>query len=479
MSNARTPKGKQRRPLRLRDRHRDERDPIRAALPGRATGSPARGASLKRDRAGPRKKNGTDPAALWRRPWLLFRALGPGLITGASDDDPSGIGTYAQVGSQFGYGLLWTTLFTFPLMVVVQETCARIGLHTGEGLGVALRRRFPMRIVMPMIVALVVANTVNVGADLGAMAAGAHLLIGAVPSFVFVLIAAAAILWFQLFSTLRRLSRVFRWLTLALFAYVITLFVVHPNGLSVITGAVVPHVQLSASWLAALVAILGTTISPYLFFWQASSEADESPARRSRRRVPESAFVSERIDVTTGMAYSQVVMFCIIAASAAALNAHGITQVQTAAQAASALRPLAGQFAELLFALGIIGTGLLAVPVLSASAAYALREALAFGGGLQLRPRSRPTFYSVIVVATVVGVLLNLVGVNPIRALFLTAVLNGLVAPPLLVLITITASDRRVMGRHVSGSAARIIGWIAAGVMSAAALGLLLTLIPW
>ena len=423
------------------------------------------------------------PHALLRRPWLLVRVLGPGLITGASDDDPSGIGTYAQVGSQFGYGLLWTALLTFPLMTAVQEMCARIGLHTGEGLGTSLRRRFPQRVVLPAVIATAVANTINVGADLGAVAAGARLLWAAVPSFVYVLVAAALVLAFQVFSTYSRLSSIFKWLTLALLAYVGALVVIHPDAVHLVTGALVPHVELSAAWLAAFVAILGTTISPYLFFWQASSEAAslraERPARRvDARRVNARRVAHARVDVATGMAYSQVVMFCIIATSAVALNAHGITQIQTATQAASALRPLAGAFAEVLFALGIIGAGLLAIPVLSASAAYAMSEALAFKGALEVRARYRPTFYGIIVGATLIGVVLNLVGVDPIKALFLTAVLNGLVAPPLLALITVVASDRRHMGKHRSGRVSRVLGWTAVLIMGAAAIGLIVTLIP-
>lgn len=419
------------------------------------------------------------PRALLRRPWLLPRALGPGLITGASDDDPSGIGTYAQVGSQFGYGLLWTALLTFPLMTAVQEMCARIGLHTGDGLGTLLRRRFPQRVVLPAVIATAVANTINVGADLGAVAAGARLLWAAVPSFVYVLVAGAIVLAFQLFSSYHRLSSIFKWLTLALFAYVGALVVIHPDAVHLVTGALVPRVQLSAGWLAAFVAILGTTISPYLFFWQASSEAVSVRAERPARRVDARRVAHARVDVATGMAYSQVVMFCIIATSAVALNAHGITQIQTAAQAASALRPLAGAFAEVLFALGIIGAGLLAIPVLSASAAYAMSEALAFRGALEVRARYRPTFYGIIIGATLVGVVLNLVGVDPIKALFLTAVLNGLVAPPLLALITVVAADRRHMGKHRSGRVSRVLGWTSVVIMGAAAIGLIVTLIPW
>src|SRR5438552_10867331 len=380
-------------------------DPIRMATPGVTSADPPKERLLKSDGE---LRTGTSPVAgpksmldvVRRGPLGILRLLGPGFITGASDDDPSGIGTYSQVGSQFGFGLLWTALFTFPLMTAVQEMCARIGLHTRAGLGASLQRRFPAPVVSIGVLALVVANTINVGADLGAIAAAAGLLMGHIPSLVYVLGAALLVLGFLLFSNYGRLASIFKWLTLALFAYVITLFVVHPDARSVLVGGIVPHVELNARWLAAIVAILGTTISPYLFFWQASSEVDVLRAeRRLRTPVREAEILAARVDVTTGMAFSQIVMFCIIATSAAVLNRHGITQVQTAQQAASALQPLAGRSAAILFAAGIIGTGLLAVPVLSASAAYAVREVAGFGGGLGLRPRYRPAFYGVIVAA--------------------------------------------------------------------------------
>lgn len=459
------------------------RDPIRRALPGVSDADPPKEELLK----GAAKQSGAAPVAgpktfgeaLRRGPAGFLRLLGPGIVTGASDDDPSGIGTYSQVGSQFGYGLLWTSLLTLPLMIAVQEMCARIGLHTRMGLGASLRRRFPTPLVSAAVIALVIANTINVGADLGAIASGAGLLAGQVPNVVYVIGAAVLVLGFQLFSSYERLSSIFKWLTLALFAYVITLVFAHPDGARLLMGAVVPRVELSSAWLAAVVAILGTTISPYLFFWQASSEVDVLRAEgRLRTRMKDEELVSTRVDVTTGMVFSQAVMFCIIASSAAVLNSHGITQVQTASQAATALQPLAGRFASMLFAVGMIGAGLLAVPVLSGSAAYAVREVARFGGGYGIRARFRPTFYGVIVAATAIGVALNVIGFDPIKALFITAVINGLVAPPLLVLINIVACDKQIMGRHVSGRLSRYLGWAAAAVMSVAAASLLVTLIP-
>jgi NRAMP (natural resistance-associated macrophage protein)-like metal ion transporter len=459
-------------------------DPIRSALPGEEK-DPPKAELLKEipeghDASGTPAAGSSGVAAAGRGPRGALQVLGPGLITGASDDDPSGIGTYSQVGAQLGYGLLWTALFTFPLMTAVQEMCARIALQTGKGLGVSLRRRFPTPLVATAVLALVVANTINVAADLGAVAAGAQLLLGRVPSIVFVVLAATLVLSFQLFSTYPRLVAIFKWLTLVLFAYVISLLLAHPDVRSLLVGLFVPHVDVSAAWLAAVVAILGTTISPYLFFWQASSEVDELRATgRQRRKLRDRELKAARVDVIVGMAFSQIVMFCIIASTAAVLHAHGHTDVQTASQAASALRPVAGPLAEVLFAVGLIGTGLLAIPVLTGSAAYAVREVAGFGGGLALRPRYRPTFYAIIVAATLVGVVLNLVGFDPIRALFITAVINGIVAPPLLILITLVASDRRIMGKRVSGRLSRTFAWAAAGVMSLAALGLLASAIPW
>ncbi|HEV7680267.1 MAG TPA: divalent metal cation transporter [Candidatus Dormibacteraeota bacterium] len=460
-------------------------DPIRAVLPGASTADPPKEELLKPMPEGhgasgtPAAGRSTVEHARARGPRGVLQVLGPGLITGASDDDPSGIGTYSQVGAQLGYGLLWMALFTFPLMTAVQEMCARIALQTGQGLGVSLRRRFPTWLVGSAVLALVVANVINVGADLGAVAAGAGLLIPGVPSMVFVVVAAALVLGLQLFSTYARLVSAFKWLTLALFAYVISLFLAHPDMRGLVTGALVPHLELNATWITAIVAILGTTISPYLFFWQASSEVDELRATgRDRRRLKDRELRAARVDVGAGMAFSQVVMFCIIASTAAVLHAHGKTDVQTAQQAASALEPIAGRFASLLFAAGLIGTGLLAVPVLTGSAAYAIREVAGFGGGLGLKPRYRPTFYGIIAVATIVGVLLNVVGFDPIHALFITAVINGVVAPPLLVLITMVAGDRKIMGDRVSRRLSRTLSWAAAVVMSVAAVALLVTLVP-
>jgi NRAMP (natural resistance-associated macrophage protein)-like metal ion transporter len=416
-----------------------------------------------------------------RHPGSLLQILGPGLVTGASDDDPSGIGTFSQVGSQTGLALLWTSLFTVPLMIAVQELCARIALQTGVGLGVALKRKFPVWLVTLLVLALFVANTINIGADLGAIGAGLGLLTGGVvPSVLLVAAAALTLCGLQLFTSYELIFKVFKYLTLVLFAYVITAVIVHPDIRSVLTATVVPHIEGSPAFIAALVAILGTSISPYLFFWQASSEVDEMKAsgqrtRQQRRNVSRAELKAARVDIVVGMIFSQLVMFCIVLTNASVLHDHGLTGVKTAQEAAKALEPLAGRFAFLLFAVGLIGTGMLAVPILAGSAAYAIKEVAGIRGNLAVRMRYAPTFYAVIVLALGLGVVMNAVGVDPIRALFVTAVINGIVAPPLLLCIVLLGSDRKIMKERVAGTLSRVVTWAAVVVMSAAVAGLALT----
>jgi NRAMP (natural resistance-associated macrophage protein)-like metal ion transporter len=408
--------------------------------------------------------------------WL--HVLGPGLITGASDDDPSGIGTYSLVGSQFGYGLLWTALVTFPLMASVQELCARIALQTGVGLGTSLRRRFPTWLVGVCILALFVANTINVGADLGAVAAGGSLLTrGAVPELWLVVPVALLIVGMQLFVTYSTIFKTFKWLTIALFAYVVTGVLAHPDLRQLLVSTFVPQIKPSRDYIAAIVAVLGTTISPYLFFWQAASEVDEMRAagkrtEQARRGVRHAELRAARTDILVGMFFSNAVMYSIMVTSAAVLHAHGKTGIASAGQAAEALAPLAGQWAFALFAVGMIGTGLLAIPILSGSAAYAVKDFLGLKGGLADRASYRPTFYLIMILSTAAGVAINLIGINPIRALYVTAVINGLVAPPLLVLIVILGSSREIMASHVSGRLSKVLTWATAAGMSAAAVAL-------
>ena len=411
--------------------------------------------------------------------WL--RLLGPGLITGASDDDPSGIGTYSQVGSQFGFGLLWTAVVTFPLMAAFQELCARIALQTGVGLGVALRRKYPTWLVGICVLALFIANTINVGADLGAVATGGQLLTrGWINHAWLVVPAGLLILALEVFVPYAVIFKIFKWLTVALFAYVVTAFIVHPPLAQVVMATFVPHLEFNKGFITALVAVLGTTISPYLFFWQASSEVDEMRAagqktEADRRGVRIQELRAAQADILVGMLFSNLVMYFIIIVSASVLHAHGKTGIQTADQAAQALAPIAGPFAFVLFALGMIGTGLLAIPILSGSAAYALKEFLGLPGTLASRPRFRPTFYLIIALAVLAGVGMNYLHFDPIAALFYTAVINGLVAPPLMVLIVLLGSDRKYMEERVSGRLSRTLTWLATGLMWAAAAALVIT----
>jgi NRAMP (natural resistance-associated macrophage protein)-like metal ion transporter len=411
----------------------------------------------------------------------VLRVLGPGLVTGASDDDPSGIGTYSQAGSQFGFGVLWTAIFTFPMMLAVQEACARIALHTGVGLGTSLRRKFPTWLVGGCILALFVANTINVGADLGAVAAAGALLSGGhlSPAWLIPPIA-VVILLLQYELSYKVIFRVFKYLTIALFAYVATVIVAHPPLLKTIESTFIPHVELTSSFIGIIVAILGTTISPYLFFWQASSEVDEMRARGlvtevSRRGVSRREMKDARLDIVVGMGFSQLVMYSIILTSAVVLHGSGKTSISTAAQAAQALQPVAGPFAFILFSVGIIGTGLLAVPILSGSAAYAVKEFFGLRGTLADKARARPAFYAVLTLALAGGLIISLLGIDPIKALVITAIINGIVAPPMLALIALLGRDRGVMGPRRSGALSNGLLWITTAVMTVAALALLVT----
>ncbi|TME85248.1 MAG: divalent metal cation transporter [Chloroflexi bacterium] len=413
----------------------------------------------------------------------FVQRLGPGLITGASDDDPSGIGTYSQVGSQFGYGLLWLALFTYPLMSSVQELCARIALQTGVGLGASLRRKFPRWLVGIAILGLLAANTFNVGADLGAVAAAGSLLSrGAIHALWLVVPVALLIIALQVFATYATIFKIFKWLTLALFAYVITAFFAHPALLEVLRATVIPHIEFSKDFVMALVAVLGTTISPYLFFWQASAEVDELAAagatnrQAGRHGLRLSELRAARTDVLIGMAFSNLVMYFIILTSAAVLHAHGRTGVHTAAEAAAALAPLAGPFAFIVFSVGLIGAGLLAIPILTGSATYAIKEFLGLPGSLASTPRQRPTFYIILTLATVAGVAMNFMHLDPIRALFLAAVINGVVAPPLLLLIVLLGRDPAVMKRYVSGTLSLVLTAIATVFMALAAIAMFATI---
>ncbi len=402
-----------------------------------------------------------------------FRILGPGLVTGAADDDPSGITTYSVAGASLGYGTLWLALATFPLMAAVQLICARVGLVTGRGLAAAIRRHYPRPFLYLACSLLLVANVFNIAADLAGMAGVTHMLVG-VPALVSVPVIGLVILLTTIYATYATFARYLKWLTAALFAYVVTAFLATPDWRQVAVATFVPRLSWDPLYTTTVVAVLGTTISPYLFFWQASQEVEEEKAlgRRSvaqRRGATAHELADARLDVATGMFFSNLVMFFIILATGAALHAAGQTQIESARQAAEALRPLAGDGAYLLFAIGLIGTGLLAVPVLAGSASFAIAEVFGWRSGLDLTPRRGRRFYLVFGAAVVAGMALNLAGTNPIRMLFLSAVLNGLLAPPLLLLVMLVGNNRAIMGKHANGRWLNLLGWLATAVMFIAA----------
>jgi len=397
--------------------------------------------------------------------WRLrrfFAELGPGLITGAADDDPSGISTYSVAGAAFGYAPLWTALLSFPLMAAVQLMCARLGMVSGRGLASVIRHRYPRRVLWGACGLLIVANVINIGADLGGMAAVTEMVTG-VRAVVWTPLYAGLIVSLLFWSSYRQIARVFKWLTLVLFAYVVTAFLAHPDWWAVLRATVIPHVEWSNGYLAIFVGILGTTISPYLFFWQAAQEVEED--RAAGRRT-----VQQRRGAT-----DDVVMYFIILTTAATLHASGQTSIATARQAAEALRPLAGDGAYWLFAIGLIGTGMLGVPVLAGSCAYAVAEAEGWRGSLEDTPRLARRFYAVVAVAMLVGLVLNFVRLDAVTMLFWSAVVNGVLASPLIVLVVLLTGDRAVMGKRVNPPLLRWLGWATAAVMSAATLGMFLT----
>ncbi len=398
--------------------------------------------------------------------------LGPGLVTGAADDDPSGIGTHSQVGAQFGYGLSWTFLFSFPLMVAIQEVAAEIGRVTGAGIARNLRRHYPRPVLILMVGLLLVANIVNLGADLAAMGAAFGLLVGG-PLGLYTLLFGVICVVIEVWLSYERYSAVLKWTTLSLFAYVAVVFVAQVPWGEALTSLVVPRIEWTGAYATAVVAILGTTISPYLFFWQAGQEIEEQRRHKvkplcitPKEAGPELQRI--RIDTLTGMAFSSIVSLAIVFATAATLHANGVRDIETSAQAAEALRPIAGNFAFALFALGIIGTGLLAVPVLAGSAAYAVTEMFGIAGSLDAKPMKARLFYGTIAVTTMLGVSLQYVGIDPARALYWAAVVNGVLAAPLMVMMMLIVRNPRAMGRLTLGRRATITGWTATAVMAVA-----------
>ena len=408
-----------------------------------------------------------------KAPW--WKRLGAGLITGAADDDPSGIATYSQVGAAFGYGILWTVLLALPLMVGIQAVSARIGRVTGAGLARNLRDEFPTPLVAAAVILLAVANIINLSADIGAIGAATKLLLGG-PAPLYAAVAAVLSVLLQVFIPFGRYTPILKVLTFSLFAYIATVLMIRVPWLHVLKELVWPTVTPSAGYAVAIVAVMGTTISPYLFFWQSSQEANETrtnahraPLKRKPAQAPR-ALKRIYVDTVIGMVLSEVVAFCIILAAAAVLHAHGKADIQTSADAAMALKPAAGRFAFLLFSIGIIGTGLLAIPVLAGSAAFALGETFKWRTGLEQKPGHAKLFYGAIAAATLGGMTLSFTPMDPIKMLFWSAVINGVVAVPLMVLIMLLASRRKTMGRFPIPGALKILGWAATGVMGVAAI---------
>ncbi|MCE9551400.1 MAG: divalent metal cation transporter [Betaproteobacteria bacterium] len=410
----------------------------------------------------------------------FLKKLGPGLITGAADDDPSGIATYSQAGAGFGYAMLWTAFLTFPLMVGIQMVSARIGRVTGHGLAANIRLHYSPALLYILVGLLLIANTINIAADIGAMAAALKLLIGG-PAHWYAIAFALISLVLQIFIPFPRYAPILKILTLSLFAYVATVFAVNVPWGEVFYRTIMPSISFKADYVMAVVAVFGTTISPYLFFWQASQEAEELRATEGEaplKKAPEQAhshLQRIKIDTYIGMGFSNLIAFFIILTAAVTLHVHGVTDIQTSAQAAEALRPLAGEFAFLLFTAGIIGTGLLAVPVLAGSAAYAIAESFNWRIGLGRKLLEARGFYTILIIATLLGVALNFTPIDPIKALFWSAVINGVTAVPIMVVIMLIVARPDVMGQFVITARLRIIGWLATAVMALAVLAMAVT----
>jgi NRAMP (natural resistance-associated macrophage protein)-like metal ion transporter len=408
--------------------------------------------------------------------------LGPGLVTGASDDDPSGIATYSQAGAQFGHGASWSLVLTYPLMVAIQIISARVGRTTGRGLAGNIARCYPRWVAYAVTIPLLVANIINIGADLGAMGDALKMLAGG-PAHIYVAFFGAICIGLQVLMEYKRYVAVLKWLSLVLLAYVAALFVVKVDWLTVATSIVLPRLSFNADYLSIVVAIFGTTISPYLFFWQASQEAEdlkEKPREEPLVEHPEQAKPArERIqlDTAVGMAISNLIALAIVTTTASTLNPAGLTDIQSSVDAAKALEPIAGSFAKAIFAIGILGTGILAVPVLAGSAAYAIGEAAKWPVGLSREPREAKAFYLAVSVATAIGVALNFTSVDPIKALVWSAMINGVVAVPIMVILMLLAADPKIMKQFVIGRALKVLGWIATAAMAVAVVGMAITAI--
>lgn len=422
---------------------------------------------------------------MWKKVKKFFKIMGPGVITGAADDDPSGIATYTQTGAQFSYGQLWTVVLMLPFMTAIQEACARVGATTGKGIAAVVKQHYTKKILFLVVMLVVVANTINIGADIGAMAAAAELILP-VNFVILTLFFTAFILLLEVFLSYRVYSRVLKWFALALLSYPLTLFLVNQPWLTLLKATFVPHIELSFTFFFIITGVLGTTISPYMFFWEASEEVEEEKARhliiRGIPKIPKRFMSQLRLDNFLGMLASEIATWSIIVVAATVLNHNGITDVKTAADAARALEPLvatfphAGTLAKIIFSTGVIGLGLLGVPVLSGSASYALSEAMSWREGLNLKFKKAHGFYGVITVATLIGLMINFIGIDPIKALVFTAVFNGVAAVPLIFLIAKIAQDEKIMGKYKSGPVSKALVWLTFAVMGASALAMFYTL---
>lgn len=386
----------------------------------------------------------------------LINHMGPGFITGASDDDPSGIATYSQAGAQFNQGLMWTTLWCLPFMIAIQEMVGRIGLVTGEGIVSALRKKYPRWLTLSFVAIIFTANTINIGADLGAMADATKLLFPSIPFSIYLIAWTALVILLEIYIPYKKYATILKWLAMSLLAYFVTALLVTQNWTEIIKTTLIPSLAFNRDYVLMLIAVLGTTISPYLFIWQANNEVEDEIAEgktslKARRGATFDELRKMRLDIISGMGSSQLIALCIFATAAATFAKHGITDIQTSAQAAQALEPLAGNFASTLFALGIIGTGLLAVPILAAAGSYAVSEALGWKASLGKTLHQAPGFYAMISVSTFLGMLMNIVGISPIKALIWTAILNGIATPPLLIVILLVANNKKIMDGHVNG----------------------------
>ncbi len=416
-----------------------------------------------------------DPNTSW------LRKLGPGLITGAADDDPSGIATYSQAGAQFGFNMLWTVLFTYPLMVGIQMVSARIGRVSGHGLATNIRRHYPGWLLYSVVGLLLIANTINIAADVAAMGEALKLIIDG-PAQVYAVAFGLVSLLLQVFVPYRRYVRILKWLTLTLLAYVATAFVVHIPWAQVLVSTLRPQITWQSGYITTVVAVFGTTISPYLFFWQASQEVEDQIADAQAQpltRSPQQAPANLRriqIDTWVGMGFSNLVAFFIILTTAVTLNLHGVTEIKTSAQAAAALRPIAGEFAFMLFSAGIIGTGMLAIPVLAGSSAYAMAGAFKWKNSLEFTPQNAKQFYAIIAVSTLIGIALGFTAIDPIKALYWSAVINGVISVPIMVVMMLMAVRRDIMGQFVITSRLKLLGWLATLMMAAAVLAMLASL---